>query len=56
MTTLMVLKFELKDVPKELAGHEASYDISYRAKKEYFHLESYSGLVGTDKSVRGDFA
>ncbi|KAJ5443756.1 uncharacterized protein N7458_007628 [Penicillium daleae] len=45
MTTLMVLKFELKDVPKELAGHEASYDISYRAKKGYLRLKSCSGLT-----------
>ena len=45
MTTLMVLKFELKDVPKELADHEASYDISYQAKKGYLRLESCSGLM-----------
>lgn len=45
MTTLMTLKFDLKDVPKELAGHEASYDISYRAKKAYLRLKSYSGLM-----------
>jgi cytochrome P450 len=45
MTTLMILKFDLKDVPNELAGHEASYDISYRAKKGFLRLESCSGLM-----------
>lgn len=40
MTTLMVLKFDLKDVPMELASHEAKYDISYRAQKGYLNLKS----------------
>ncbi|KAJ5197412.1 hypothetical protein N7449_007891 [Penicillium cf. viridicatum] len=40
MTTLMTLKFELKDVPNGLRGHEASYDISYRAKKGFLRLKS----------------
>lgn len=40
MTTLMALKFELKDVPNGLCEHETSYDISYRAKKEFLRLKS----------------
>lgn len=39
MTTLMVLGFDLEDVPKELASLEAKYDISYRTQKGYLRLK-----------------
>lgn len=39
MTTLMVLEFDLEDVPKELASLEAKYDISYRTQKGYLRLK-----------------
>ncbi|KAI0595296.1 cytochrome P450 [Biscogniauxia sp. FL1348] len=38
MTTLMTWKFDFLSVPEPLASHDASYDISYRAKKGYLNL------------------
>ncbi|PYI09471.1 cytochrome P450 [Aspergillus sclerotiicarbonarius CBS 121057] len=38
MTAMMVWKFDFLDVPAALAGHEATYDISYRAKKGFLRL------------------
>ncbi|KAI1380700.1 cytochrome P450 [Hypoxylon crocopeplum] len=38
MTTMMTWKFDFLEVPEALASHDASYDISYRAKQGYLHL------------------
>ncbi|GLA34903.1 hypothetical protein AnigIFM63309_009086 [Aspergillus niger] len=40
MTVMMTWKFDFLGVPEALAGHEATYDISYRAKKGYLRLRS----------------
>ncbi|KAH9895523.1 cytochrome P450 [Xylariomycetidae sp. FL2044] len=40
MTAMMVWKFEFLPVPKPLASHAATYDISYRAKLGYVNLKS----------------
>ncbi|PYH66912.1 cytochrome P450 [Aspergillus vadensis CBS 113365] len=40
LTVMLTWKFDFLDVPEALAGHEATYDISYRAKKGYLRLRS----------------
>lgn len=40
MTALMAWKFDLLDVPEPLANHDATYDISYRAKQGFLRLRS----------------
>ncbi|KEY70887.1 hypothetical protein S7711_00731 [Stachybotrys chartarum IBT 7711] len=40
VTVMMTLKFDLLDVPEPLASHEATYDISYRAKKGFLNVRS----------------
>ncbi|KAI1132294.1 cytochrome P450 [Nemania abortiva] len=39
-TSMMVWKFDFLEVPKALSTHEASYDISYRAKHGYVRVKS----------------
>ncbi|KAI0193380.1 cytochrome P450 [Xylaria flabelliformis] len=39
-TCMMVWKFNFLEVPKALSTHEASYDISYRAKQGYVRVKS----------------
>lgn len=39
MTALVVWRFKLLQVPEELAGHEAIFDISFRADKGFLRLE-----------------
>lgn len=40
MTTMVTLKFDFGKVAEALATHEASYDISYRAKQGWVNLTS----------------
>lgn len=40
VTTLLVWKFEFLEITDELATHEASYDITYRADKGYVKIRS----------------
>ena len=39
-TAMLVCKFDFLDVPKPLATHKATYDISYRADKGYLNVRS----------------
>lgn len=39
MTAMAVWKFEFMPVPKALASHEATYDISYRAKQGFVKIK-----------------
>lgn len=40
MTAMMTWKFDFLEVPKALATHDATYDISYRAKQGFVKLRS----------------
>jgi cytochrome P450 len=40
MTAVLTWKFDLLEVPEALATHDATYDISYRAKQGFLQLRS----------------
>lgn len=40
VTTLLVWKFDFLSIPKQIATHEATYDITYRAVHGYVNLRS----------------